>query len=142
MKAVQRSKELVNFNCYLKVTETNLNMCEQSIGIQREDRLSVDVTFNQFLEGYVVLREFLTELSCSIKMRGSLVQNMVSFVYFIKQDNHQVASLHNVCVYQMELAEEAILGQRSAASLATGPVIPEPFISPLGLTITPALSSK
>ena len=73
MKAVQRSKELVNFNCYLKVTETNLNMYEQSIGIQREDRLSVDVTVNQFLEGYVVLREFLVELSCSIKMRGSLV---------------------------------------------------------------------
>ena len=44
-------------------------------------------------------------------------------------------------VYQMELAEEAILGQRSAASLATGPVIPDPFISPLGFTITPALSN-
>ena len=42
--------------------------------------------------------------------------------------------------YQIELAEEAILGQRSAASLATGPVIPDPFISPLGFTITPALS--
>ena len=42
--------------------------------------------------------------------------------------------------YQMELAEEAILGHRSAASLATGPVIPDPFISPLGFTITPALS--
>ena len=41
----------------------------------------------------------------------------------------------------MELAEEAILGQRSAASLATGPVIPDPFISPLGFTITPALST-
>ena len=41
----------------------------------------------------------------------------------------------------MELAEEAILGHRSAASLATGPVIPDPFISPLGFTITPALSS-
>ena len=44
--------------------------------------------------------------------------------------------------YQMELAEEAILGQRSAASFATGPVIPDPFISPLGLTITPALSRE
>ena len=43
-------------------------------------------------------------------------------------------------LYQIELAEEAILGQRSAASLATGPVIPDPFISPLGFTITPALS--
>ena len=42
----------------------------------------------------------------------------------------------------MELAEEAILGQRSAASLATGPVIPDPFISPLGFTITPALSTN
>ena len=45
-------------------------------------------------------------------------------------------------VYQMELAEEAILGQRSAASFATGPVIPDPFISPLGFTITPALSAS
>ena len=44
--------------------------------------------------------------------------------------------------YQMELAEEAILGQRSAASFATGPVIPDPFISPLGFTITPALSAN
>lgn len=34
----------------------------------------------------------------------------------------------------------AILGQKSAHSLATGPVIADPFISPLGLTITPALS--
>ena len=42
----------------------------------------------------------------------------------------------------MELAEEAILGQRSAASFATGPVIPDPFISPLGFTITPALSAS
>ncbi len=34
----------------------------------------------------------------------------------------------------------AILGHKSAHSLATGPVIADPFISPLGLTITPALS--
>ena len=47
---------------------------------------------------------------------------------------------HQLLLYQMELAAEAILGQRSAASLATGPVIPDPFISPLGFTITPALS--
>ena len=50
--------------------------------------------------------------------------------------------LRSCVIYQMELAEEAILGQRSAASLATGPVIPEPFISPLGLTTTPALSTR
>ena len=48
--------------------------------------------------------------------------------------------LQQLFVYQMELAEEAIFGQRSAASFATGPVIPDPFISPLGFTITPALS--
>jgi len=36
----------------------------------------------------------------------------------------------------------AIRGQSSAASFPTGPVIAEPFISPFGLTITPALSSK
>ena len=40
----------------------------------------------------------------------------------------------------MEPAWEAILGQSSEHSLATGPVIPDPFISPLGLTMTPALS--
>lgn len=40
------------------------------------------------------------------------------------------------------LALDAILGQRSAHSFATGPVIALPFISPLLLTITPALSSK
>jgi hypothetical protein len=37
---------------------------------------------------------------------------------------------------------EAILGQMSAHSFPTGPVMADPFISPLGLTITPALSSK
>ena len=45
-------------------------------------------------------------------------------------------------LYTMELAAEAIRGHRSAHSLATGPVMAEPFISPLGLTMTPALSSK
>jgi len=39
-------------------------------------------------------------------------------------------------------AAEAIRGHKSAHSLATGPVTAEPFISPLGFTITPALSSK
>ena len=38
-------------------------------------------------------------------------------------------------------AAEAILGHKSAASLATGPVIYDPFMSPLGNIITPALSS-
>ena len=34
----------------------------------------------------------------------------------------------------------AILGHSSAHSLATGPLTADPFISPLGLTMTPALS--
>lgn len=42
----------------------------------------------------------------------------------------------------MLLAFDAILGHKSAHSFATGPVIAEPFISPLLFTMTPALSSK
>ena len=36
----------------------------------------------------------------------------------------------------------AIRGHKSAHSFATGPAMAEPFISPFGLMITPALSSK
>jgi hypothetical protein len=43
---------------------------------------------------------------------------------------------------QLALAALAILGQRSAHSFPIGPVIAEPFISPLRFTLTPALSSK
>jgi len=42
----------------------------------------------------------------------------------------------------MAFALLAILGHRSAHSFPTGPVIADPFISPLGLTMTPALSAK
>lgn len=42
----------------------------------------------------------------------------------------------------IEPAFEAILGQSSAHSLATGPVTADPFISPFGFTITPALSTR
>lgn len=45
-------------------------------------------------------------------------------------------------IQAMLLAFDAILGHKSAHSFATGPVIAEPFISPLLFTITPALSSK
>ena len=48
----------------------------------------------------------------------------------------------NIDDHTIEPALLAILGHRSAHSLATGPVIAEPFISPLGLTMTPALSSQ
>tara|TARA_B110001450_G_scaffold21270_1_gene19256 strand:- start:477 stop:623 length:147 start_codon:yes stop_codon:yes gene_type:complete len=41
----------------------------------------------------------------------------------------------------MEPAWAAILGQSSEHSLAIGPVMAEPFISPLMLTITAALSN-
>merc|ERR1719198_952801 len=42
----------------------------------------------------------------------------------------------------MEPACPAIFGHNSAHSLATGPVMFCPFISPLLFTMTPALSSK
>jgi len=45
-------------------------------------------------------------------------------------------------LYAILPAFDAILGHRSAHSFETGPVIAEPFISPLLLTMTPALSSK
>ena len=44
--------------------------------------------------------------------------------------------------YRMEPAALAILGHMSAHSFATGPVTAEPFISPLGFTMTPALSEE
>ena len=72
-KAINRSKEVVNFDKYLAMTETTLNLCDHKKGVKREDRLSVDVTFNQYMEGYVVLREFLSELGCVILMRSSPV---------------------------------------------------------------------
>lgn len=45
-------------------------------------------------------------------------------------------------IYTIEPEFEAIRGHKSAHSLATGPETAEPFISPLLLTMTPALSSK
>ena len=50
--------------------------------------------------------------------------------------------MYKLIDHTMDPALLAILGHRSAHSLATGPVIALPFISPLGLTMTPALSSQ
>lgn len=63
---MNRSNEVLNFNQYLVMTETNLNICDHKNALKREDRLSVDVTFNQFMEGYVVLRgiPYGIELRC------------------------------------------------------------------------------
>jgi hypothetical protein len=44
--------------------------------------------------------------------------------------------------HTIDPALDAILGHKSAHSLATGPVMADPFISPLGFTMTPALSSQ
>ncbi|KAK8822942.1 hypothetical protein WA556_001833 [Blastocystis sp. ATCC 50177/Nand II] len=70
-KAVTRSKEVRNFERYLRIAETCLNTRDDAVSMQREDQLSVDATFNLFLEGYIVLKEFLTELSCSMLVRSS-----------------------------------------------------------------------
>lgn len=54
----------------------------------------------------------------------------------------------NIYIYIVNLnqrtepAADAIFGHKSAASLPTGPVIADPFISPFGLIITPALSNN
>jgi hypothetical protein len=50
--------------------------------------------------------------------------------------------LHYLYTYTIMLEALAILGHLSAASLATGPRISEPFISPSGVIITAALSSN
>lgn len=47
-----------------------------------------------------------------------------------------------VVVQTILFAALAMRGHSSAHSLATGPVMADPFISPFGLTMTPALSSK
>jgi hypothetical protein len=44
--------------------------------------------------------------------------------------------------HTIEPALAAILGQSSEHSFATGPVMADPFISPFGLIMTPALSIK
>ncbi|KAM7456578.1 hypothetical protein BLSTO_02660 [Blastocystis sp. subtype 1] len=50
-KAVTRSKEVRNFERYLRIAETCLNTRDDAVSMQREDQLSVDATFNLFLEG-------------------------------------------------------------------------------------------
>lgn len=54
----------------------------------------------------------------------------------------EVLELWNLCNYKTDPAADATRGHKSAHSLAIGPVTALPFISPFGLTITPALSSK
>lgn len=66
---MERSKKVHGFEKYVKATETSLSMCDKSIGVQREDFLSTDAIFSQYLDGYIVLREFLTELSYAIMKR-------------------------------------------------------------------------
>ena len=68
---MKKSREVNGFEKYVKATETGLSMCDKSAGALREDCLSTDVLFSQFLDGYIVLREFLIELSYSIKLRGT-----------------------------------------------------------------------
>ena len=46
-----RSKEVRNFERYLRIADTCLNTRDDAVSMQREDQLSVDATFNLFLEG-------------------------------------------------------------------------------------------
>ena len=59
-----------NFIQYLAMVEEKLQVTHPSKSLQREDSLTVDTIFIQFVESYIVLREFLMELSCVIFTRG------------------------------------------------------------------------
>ncbi len=76
------------------------------------------------LKGIGIMERELTDINCKF--------------FIIKR--FKKARLGNNQTTEPALA--AILGHSSAHSLAIGPVTIEPFISPLGLTMTPALSSK
>jgi hypothetical protein len=70
---------------------------------------------------------------------------MVPMKYGKQQSVHHAATritlTHTTLTLLIPVALET-RGQRSAHSLATGPVIVEPFISPLAFTITAALSVR
>ena len=74
----------------------------------------------------------VTKVSWSVKEPFSLL----SWIF------NSASFLHFSCTYTIMLEALAILGHLSAASLATGPLISEPFISPSGVIITAALSSN
>jgi hypothetical protein len=50
--------------------------------------------------------------------------------------NKRAAAKNQPRAHKMEGADDAMRGHMSAHSFATGPVMAEPFISPLGFTIT------
>ena len=67
--------------------------------------------------------------------------NVMVILFIIRYECITILFLQ--CYYPNQSTEPllaAILGHRSAASFPTGPVIADPFISPLGLIMTPALS--
>ena len=84
----------------------------------------------------LVLEEELKELVLCARLRS---KTFIS-VFHPYQSIYLIVVPDTEASQQIEPAFPAILGHRSEHSLATGPVIPEPFISPLGLTMTPALS--
>ena len=52
-----------NFIQYLAMVEEKLQVTHPPKSLQREDSLTADTLFVQFVESYIVLREFLVELS-------------------------------------------------------------------------------
>lgn len=67
---------------------------------------------------------------------------MKIFHVFICNGSKQGFFLKNKLAHTIDELFAAILGHISAHSFATGPETAEPFISPFGFTITPALSKK
>ena len=90
---------------------------------------------------YYIDKESLRNNNC-INLGKEKTNKYHSLSSLIVDLNSLLWGPHLSAAQMMEPALEAILGQSSAHSLATGPVTADPFISPLGFTITPALSSK
>lgn len=84
-------------------------------------------------------------LRCAVMpwLGGGFVQKSTGFsIFWVPLKKKRAAAKNQPRAHKMEGADDAMRGHMSAHSFATGPVMAEPFISPLGFTITPALSSK
>ena len=80
-------------------------------------------------------------IHCRMKVR-KLSSGLVISSH-LKRNEDGVGRLDRmIAAHRIDPEFEAILGHMSAHSLATGPATADPFISPLLLTITAALSSK
>lgn len=131
----------LNWITNMRYFEINLRVCSSCCRMRNE----------MISWGFLTLFWYTTKCTLKKKMNSNEIweQNTRSSLmeYLIRCSLFQLSPSLCCCriqcdAYATEPAFDAILGQRSAHSFATGPVIADPFISPLLFTITPALSSK